>query len=150
MFFNTILIFVIPWIIGIFHLYKKDKLLIPLIGSFFSVIAFTINELGFYFGFWEVAPFPNQKTLSASPFNLGIYPILASYMIFFIKKNKNLYLVVFFITLFTTFLEMIFVFWGKVIYGNGWNTYFTFISYLFPYTLTYWYYIYLKKLNVLT
>ena len=150
MFFNTIFIFVIPWIIGIFHLYKKDKLLIPLIGSFFSVIAFTINELCFYFGFWEVVPFPNQKTLSALPFNLGIYPILASYLIFFIKKNKNPYLVVLLITLFTTFLEMIFVFWGRVTYGNGWNIFFTFLSYMFPYTLVYWYYVYLKKLNVLS
>jgi hypothetical protein len=110
MIFNTILAFVIPWIIGLLHLYKKEKLLIPLIGSVFSVIAFIINEIGFYFDFWEVAPFPNQKTLSALPFNLGVYPILACYLIFFIKRNNNPFLVIFLITSFTTFLEMIFVF----------------------------------------
>jgi hypothetical protein len=142
MFFNSILVFVIPWIVAILHLYKKDKLLIVLIGPFFSVIAFTINE----FGFWEVIPFPNQKTLSALPFNLGLYPILASYLIFFIKKYKHPYAIIFFMSAFTTILEMIFLLFERVIYGNGWNNTWTFFSYLFPYMLTYWYYKYIKRL----
>jgi hypothetical protein len=149
MFFNIILVFGLPWIVGYHHLYKKDKLLIPLIGSFFCIISFIINEIGFYLGFWKVVSSP-LNTISFYPFNLGLYPILASYLIFFIRKNKNPYLAVLLISLFTTFLEMIFVSWGKVIYGNGWNVYFTFLSNLFPYTLVYWYYIYLKKLNVLS
>lgn len=148
MFFNIILAFVLPLIVGYYHLYKKDKLLIPLIGSFFCIVSFIINELGFYFGFWKVVS--SFNTISFLPFNLGLYPILASFLIFFIKKNKNPYLIVLLTSLFTTFLEMLFVLWGKVIYGNGWNIYFTFLSYFFPYTLVYWYYIYLKKLNVLS
>jgi hypothetical protein len=148
MFFDIILVFGLPWIVGYYHLYKKDKLLIPLIGAFFCIESFIINELGFYFGFWKAVP--SFNTISFLPFNLGLYPILASYLIFFIKKNKNPYLIVFLMSLFTTFLEMIFVFLGKVIYGNGWNFPFTFFSYFFPYTLVYWYYRYLRKLNVLS
>ncbi|SMQ86934.1 hypothetical protein SAMN05444673_7016 [Bacillus sp. OV166] len=149
MFFNIILVFVIPWIVGLLHLYKQDKVLIPVIGSFFSVIAFTINEFGFYFGFWEVLPSFNQKTLSALPFNLGLYPILASYLIYFIKKYKYPYLVLLLMTIFTTLIEMIFSYFGRVIYSNGWNNIWTFCSYMFPYILVYWFYTYLKKLKIL-
>ncbi|TDX93495.1 UNVERIFIED_CONTAM: hypothetical protein BJ099_12530 [Lysinibacillus xylanilyticus] len=73
--------FLIPWIIFILHLYKKDKLLLYLFAPFFSIVAIIINTLGFYFGFWEVLPFPNQKILASLPFDLGIYPVLACYLI---------------------------------------------------------------------
>lgn len=56
MFIKIIIAFVIPWIFGIFHLYKQDKKIILFIGTFSSFAAFTINEFGFYFNFWEVAP----------------------------------------------------------------------------------------------
>ena len=63
------------------------------------------------FGFWKVVS--SLNTISFLPYNLGLYPILASYMIFFIKKNKNPYLVVFLMSLFTTYLEMMFFFGEK-------------------------------------
>lgn len=54
----VIIAFILPWIIALLYLYPRDKKLIPLIGPFGAVVAFIINELGFYFGFWEVHPFP--------------------------------------------------------------------------------------------
>ncbi|SFQ87607.1 hypothetical protein SAMN02745910_04850 [Priestia endophytica DSM 13796] len=77
MILNILIAFILPWIVGVFHLYKKDKNIIPLIGSFFCIIAFVVNEFGSYYGFWRVAPFYSQKTLSVLPFNLGLYPLLA-------------------------------------------------------------------------
>lgn len=148
MILNIVLVFVVPWSICIIHLYKKEKLLIFLIAPFFSVVTYTINTFGFYFGFWEVIPFPVQKNLATLPFDLGIYPILAIYLIFFIIKFKKPSFVVFLMTSFTTLLELIFVYYGRVIYGNGWNIYFTFFSYLFPYLFVYGYYKYLIKLNI--
>ncbi|WP_337193749.1 CBO0543 family protein [Halobacillus litoralis] len=142
---NTILAFVLPWIVAVLHLYRKDKVVIPLIGSFFSVMAFFINDIGFYFGFWEVAPFPKQKSLSVIPFNIGLYPILASYLIYFIKRNGSPYLVILLMTLFTTILEGIYVFSERVVYGNGWNLFFTFFSYLIPYIIIYRYHIFLSR-----
>ena len=150
MILNIILGFVVPWIICIMHLYKKEeKLLLFLVAPVFSVVAYTINTFGFYFDFWEVIPFPDQKNLASLPFDLGIFPVLASYLIYFIKKIKKPYFVVFLMTLFTTFLELIFVYFGRVIYGNYWNIYLTFFSYLFPYLFVYGYYKYLIKLNVI-
>ena len=131
------------------HLYKKEKMLSFLIVPFVSVVAYTINNFGFYYGFWEAVTFPNQKNLASLPFDLGIYPVLASYMIFFIRKIKKPYFVVFLMTLFTTFLELIFVYFGRVIYGNDWNIYFGFLSYLCPYLFVYGYYKHLMKLNVI-
>ncbi|WP_251529870.1 CBO0543 family protein [Metabacillus litoralis] len=150
MIFNILIGLVLPWTVAIFHLYKKERTIIPLIGSFFSVIAFIVNEFGFYCGFWRIAPFFDQKTLSALPFNLGMYPILASYLIYFIKKTKKPYLMTFFISIFTTFLELTLVLSEKVIYSNGWNIIWTFFSYLIPYIWLYWYYLYLKKLQVMS
>ena len=149
MILNIVLGFVVPWTICIIHLYKKEKLLLLLVAPFFSVVTYTINTFGFYFGFWEVIPFPTQKNLASLPFDLGIFPILASYLTFFIRKIKKPYFIVFLMTLFTTFLELIFVYFGRVIYGNGWNIYLTFFSYLFPYFFVYGYYKYLIKLNVI-
>ncbi|PAF15741.1 hypothetical protein CHH51_18320, partial [Terribacillus saccharophilus] len=99
MIFNIMLVFLLPWIVGYFHLYKKDRLIIPLIGSFFSVVVFTVNELGFYLNFWKVNS--SNNTFSFLPFNLGIYPILASYLIYFIKKRNNPFWNIVLITLFT-------------------------------------------------
>jgi hypothetical protein len=113
------------------------------------IITFTINEFGFYLGFWEVLPSVNQKTLSALPFNLGLYPILASYLIYFIKRYKYPYLVLLLMTIFTTLIEMIFGYFGRVIYSNGWNNVWTFFSYLIPYVLVFCFYTYLKNLKIL-
>ncbi|MBM6647125.1 CBO0543 family protein [Bacillus sp. RIT 809] len=150
MLFNILIAFVLPWAVGILHLYKKERRIIPLIGSFFCVVAFVVNEFGFFCGFWRITPFLDQKTLSALPFNIGLYPILASYLIFFIKKTKRPYLMVFFISLFTTLLEMTLVLSGKIVYGNGWNIIWTFFSYIIPFMWVYWYYLYLRKLEVMS
>ncbi|MDQ0857542.1 CBO0543 family protein [Bacillus sp. V2I10] len=149
MFFNVLTAFIFPWILGIVHLYKKDKQIIHFIAPLFSVVAFVINEFGLYFDFWKISPFFDQKTLSAMPFNLGLYPILASYLIYYIKKTNKPYLILIIFSLSTTILELTFVLAGKVIYSNGWNIYWTFFSYLFPFMCMYYYFLYLKKVNLI-
>ena len=128
------------------HLYKKE-IIIFLVAPYSSVVAYTINTFGFYCGFWELIPYPNQKNLASLPFDLGVFPILASYLIFFIRKIKKPYFAVFLMTLFTTFLELIFLYFRRIIYGNDWNIYLTFFSYLFSYLFVYGYYKYLMKFN---
>ena len=65
---NIILAFVLPWFIGILHLFKKDKLLLILVAPFSSVISYFVNTVAYYFGFWEVTPFPKQKKSSIFTF----------------------------------------------------------------------------------
>ena len=149
MLFNIVVGLVIPWIVVLLHLYRKDKALVLLIGTFSSVIGFTVNELAIYYGFWMVAPFVEPNTVSTLPFNLGIYPVLPIYLIYFIKKHGRPHVFIPLMALVTTSLETILVMNGQVVYDNGWHTPHTFLSYLLPYILVYGYYTYLKKLNVL-
>lgn len=149
MILHLFLVFLIPWVICLMHLYKKEKILLFFSGSIFSVVAYLMNALGFYFDFWEVLPFPEQKSFASLPFDVGIYPVLSCYCIYFIKKTNKPFLVLFLMTLLTTFLEGIFVFFERVIYQNGWNIYFTFFSYLLPYLCLYGYYRFLLKIRVL-
>ncbi len=149
MILHLFLVFLIPWIICLMHLYKKDKMLFFLVAPFFSIVAYLMNTLGFYFDFWEVLPFPQQKSFATLPFDVGIYPVLSCYCIYFIKKMNKPFLVLLLMTLLTTFLEGIFVFFDRVIYRNGWNIYFTFFSYLLPYLFLYGYYRFLLKISVL-
>lgn len=144
MIIHIVIGFLIPWLIGIGHLYKKDKMLIPLIGTFYSVIAFMLNETSYYLGFWKAAH-PKQELLFALPFNLGFYPIIASYLIFFVKKTKHPYVIIFLQTIITTLFESIYLYFEKVTYTNGWNLILTFISYLLSYIMVYQYYLYLKR-----
>ncbi|WP_283248368.1 CBO0543 family protein [Lysinibacillus fusiformis] len=141
--------FVLPWFIGILHLYKKDKLVLFFIAPFSSVISYVVNTVAYYFGFWEVTPFPKHKNLASIPFELGFYPILTCYFIFFIRKSKNPYFVVVFMSLLTTLLELLCFYLEWIVYGNGWNIYLTFFSYLFPFLIVYWYYKCLIKQFIL-
>ncbi|AKC61303.1 hypothetical protein A0J52_16170 [Clostridium sporogenes] len=147
MLFNIIIAFIIPWISGIVFYFKDRKVLFT-IAPFQSVIAYTVNSLGFFYNFWSIYPQQYGK-FATIPYDLGIYPILSVYLIHYINKSKiNPYILVFIATIFTTSLEWLGILSGKIFYSNGWNIGFTFISYLLPYLINYWFYTQLKKMNV--
>ncbi|WP_409069329.1 CBO0543 family protein [Clostridium sp. FAM 1755] len=147
MLFNIIIAFIIPWISGIVFYFKDRKVLFT-IAPFQSVIAYTVNSIGFFYNLWSVYPHEYGK-FTTMPYDLGIYPILSVYLIHYINKEKfNPYLLIMTATIFTTFLELLGILSGKVLYSNGWNIGFTFISYLLPYLLNYWFYIQLKKMKI--
>lgn len=129
-------------------LYFRDKKILLIIAPFTSAIAYTINSIAFYYGFWDLYPFGN-KLIVHVPFDIGFYPMLSAYMIYYInRKNINPFTVLFSFTLFTTCIEGVAVIMGRVVYGNGWNIGGTFFSYLISCILNYGYYLYLKKLGV--
>ncbi len=62
MILHLILIFLVPWMICIIHLYKKDKMLLFLFAPFFSIVAIIINAFGFYYSFFGgYSLFQNKK-----------------------------------------------------------------------------------------
>lgn len=87
MFLNFVVGFVIPWIF-IINLYFKDKKLLLTVTFFQSTIAYTINEIAFYYGFWDVYLFGNKEIVHV-PFDIGIYPMLSAWMIYYIKHKKS-------------------------------------------------------------
>ena len=146
MILNTLIVFIIPWFIALIHLYRKDRLILPLVAPFGSAIAFVINDFGHLFGFWKLTFVSHWEIIAALPFDIGLYPILSCYMIYFIRKKGHPYIMILIMTAFTTLSETVFVIFGRVVYGNGWNNFWTFISYLIPYILVYGYFLYLRKI----
>jgi uncharacterized membrane protein len=147
MIFNIIVGFIVPWISGVVF-YFTDRKVLFVIAPFQSALAFIVNSIGGFYGFWSIYPHEYGK-FSTIPYDLGAYPILSVYLIHYINKTKiNPYLLIIIATIFTTLLEWFGILTGRIIYSNGWNMTFTFISYLIPYLLNYWFYIQLKEIKV--
>lgn len=148
MILNIILGFLLPWIFGLV-LYFKDKKVILTMAPFSSIVAYTVNEFCFNLNLWRLVPLNIDDDITAISVNLGLYPILGCYLIYFIsRKTINSYIIILIFTAATTILEYLGVLFNLVLYGNGWNVGWTFLSYLIPYLLIYWYYLKLKDIKV--
>ena len=143
--YNIILGFIIPWIFGMILL-TKDWNMMVFTFPFASMISFFVNTLGFYY-FWDLTPiFKREQSLSRLPTEIGLYPILSCYLIYYIKSTSvHPVVLILLFALFTTMLEYLAVVRGKVIYRNGWNIYFTLLTYLGPYMLVYFYYLSIRQ-----
>ncbi len=147
MFLNWFLFFILFWIFGLF-LFRQEKKIVLIISPFGAMLAHIVNEFGIFFDLWKVTPV-KEGSMSRLPADIGVYAVLSSFMVYLMHYKKfNHYLLIIGFTLITTFLELILVLSGKVLYYKGWNIFFTFFSYLGPYFLIYFFYSYLKKLGV--
>lgn len=144
MLINTIFGFILPWAVIGTYLYKKDNRIIFLIVPFSSAIAYSVDAIGFYYKFWSLTPV-KYNDLSALPTDLGYFALIGGLLIYAVKKYVlNDYLVLLIFSIATTVFEYIFVLAGEIIYGNGWNVFWTFFSYIIPYSLVYFFYLTLK------
>ncbi|WP_054025745.1 CBO0543 family protein [Bacillus sp. FJAT-28004] len=150
MLINIIFGFIIPWIAGIYLGRKSPKTLL-LIFPIGAVTSMVINSFGFQLMFWDFTPLiPNDESVSALPLDIGLYPLLACFMIWLINSRPvNTALVMFLFILGTTLLEFMALLIGKVSYGNGWNIGYTFLSYLLAFGIVFIYYKLLKGYRLL-
>lgn len=149
MIFNLIVFFIIPWLLGTVLYYKDGRIFLTFF-CFFSMLAFTANTIGVYLGLWNIYPY-DKSFFSFIPLNLGLYPIagvLFIYMIHNVKINNFIILLTF--TIFSTIIEWLMGLSDKAAYGNGWNIYYTCITFLISYYLGYLFYITLKKKKIMT
>jgi len=138
--FNIWMGFIIPWILGI-GLLKKQKELVRIV-PFVWVLSTLVNVWGDYYKFWIVKPKRKSKQyLTTMPYNLGLYPMLSMFMVYWIKNNRKSLPLIFLFSLFTTVAEYGMVLLKKVTYGENWSCLKTFFSYLLPYYLVYRYYL---------
>jgi hypothetical protein len=141
MLINILFGFFVPWIILGTYLFKKDKKILLLIFPLGSTLALTINLFGFHFEFWDFKPLMEVKPMSALPLDLGLYPLLGCYYIFLTQRYLiNPYIGIFLFSFVVTGMEWVAVQFEKVIYYNGWNIGWTFLSYLVPFIIIYCYY----------
>lgn len=146
---NVVLGFVIPWVtVGMF-LYRKDKKIVFFIVPFSSSISYSVDAIGFNFGFWHLSPH-KYDNLSSLPTDLGYFALLGGLMVYTVRKYKiNNFFMLLIFSIVTTVIEFMFVLIGKITYGNGWNISWTFLSYAIPYIIVYYYYILLKRYNLI-
>jgi len=139
MLLNIILGFLIPWLLGAL-LYLKDRQLVLLIAPFSSMVSFEINSIGFNLGFWSLSP-REYHSMAALPYNLGLYAICGTCFVYSLKwSGIKPYSALFSFSFLTTILEYLAILLNFVTYGNGWNIFLTFFSYLAAYILVYIYY----------
>jgi hypothetical protein len=148
MLINVILGFLIPWIIFGIFLYKKDKKILLIIFPIGATLALTINLIGYQLEYWDFTPILRIEPMSALPLDLGLYPLLACYLIYLIKKlQTNPLTLILIFSIFVTGIEWVGVKLGKVIYHNEWNIGWTFFSYLTAHSVVYFYYVELVRLK---
>lgn len=144
--FNILVGFVVPWVFGLL-LWKKFPVVVYLICPFSATVSALFNDIGYHLSFWDFTPkIENDETLSALPLDLGLYPIMACFMIdWIVRKKRQAWVKVTAIGAFNTALESIALHYGKVEYGNGWNIGWTFVSYMLALLLVYLYYRLLEQ-----
>ncbi|WP_034327354.1 hypothetical protein [Alkaliphilus transvaalensis] len=147
LFYNWLTGFIIPWIAGI-YLAKKNPLILLVVAPLGSAIAHIFNRLGLSLGFWRVQPF-EYSAFSTLPMDIGVYSILASFLVYVIIENQEkTHYFIFSFSLITTIMEYAWLVLNFVVYDNYWNIFHTFLSYLLAYYLVYGYYLLLKKYEV--
>ncbi|WLR50378.1 hypothetical protein LC040_14055 [Bacillus tianshenii] len=148
MFINITIGLIIPWLIGV-YLYRKAPIMVILIAPIGGLISFILNDWGFNY-FWEVTPVYKNTSLSALPYCLGLYPILACSFIYFLQKKviNDLILMLLF-TIVSTISERIAVMLGKIHYTNGWSIFFTLTFYFAGFLTTFIYYRILVNRKIL-
>lgn len=148
MLFNFVVYFVIPWVFGII-LYNKDRRIFLTIFPFSCMVAYTINILGIYLGYWNIYPL-TYGYFSSILLSIGLYPILGTYFVYLTQTKKiDLLVLLAVFSIVSTVFKWVMLSIGRTIYGNGWNIYFTFIAFLTAYLSAYAFYMMLKKRAVI-
>ncbi|WP_414730932.1 CBO0543 family protein [Bacillus sp. FJAT-28004] len=136
MLINIIFGFIIPWVLASFMV-RKQPILFIVISPVTIVISLLINTIGIYFGFWNFKPyFEKIETISALPFDFGLYAVLGSLLIYTLSKRPfrlHPVIIILIFSIITTVLEYMAFLFGFLTYGNGWNIGWTFISYSIAY-----------------
>lgn len=149
MLINILVGFIVPWIFGIYLFKLKPNILLTIfpIGA---VLSHIINAFAIEYKVWDILP-GKFAEIDFLLFDIGLYTILPSYLIFFIQKYRgvNRYFQILFFTFITSISEFIWYKAGRISYKNGWSIYHTFLSYLIPYILVYLYYKLLKRKGVI-
>lgn len=131
---NILIGFLLPWMVSI-HWIRKQPLLFLAITPASIAISMLFNTIGFYFNFWNMKPYIHaNETIAGIPFDFGIYPVIASFMVYTIHRvnTYSIYIIALF-SLMTTLFEYIAFILKIVSYDNNWTIGWTFISYLLAY-----------------
>ena len=122
--------FFLPLALG-FILVILDAKLVILMAPYACVGAYIINTIGFGGKWWYLKPLLGTQNLTALPVNLVFYPTLGTLFIYLAEHSKisRVFLLFIFVVL-TSIFEYLIILVGWLSYCDGWNVYFTSITYL--------------------
>ncbi|WP_026975913.1 CBO0543 family protein [Alicyclobacillus contaminans] len=121
--------FVLPWVVGV-YLWRRDSRAVVTVVPCAVAVSFLFNLIGFNMEWWSMVPRTRLETTSALPLNLGLYPVAAATVWFFVRRGLHPVAAVGGSALFLTLCEEIAVIIGRVQYHHGWNIACTFASYV--------------------
>ncbi|WHH60603.1 CBO0543 family protein [Petroclostridium sp. X23] len=130
------LVFVFPWIAFSILADKRRIKQLFISGTFASLIALFVNLIEDTYNWWKFPKELNPHTDVTFFADIGLYPVQAMLLIQHLPKNRRLW--VFYVlglALFNTLGEYTLINLGEEIYLNGWNIYWTFVSYFVPFGL---------------
>ena len=139
-----IISFFLPLALGLI-LVRRDIKLVILIAPYCCVGAYTINVIGFNSKFWYLKPLLGSQNLTALPVNLVFYPALGTFFIYIASIIKLVEFASIYFCRVNIFIEYLLIMVGWLSYCDGWNVYFTSITYLISYGFGYLFYKWLKK-----
>ncbi|PLS16441.1 hypothetical protein CVD28_15215 [Bacillus sp. M6-12] len=140
--------FILPCLVGVYLFIKNPKLMILFVPVGIAT-SFLINGIGFTY-FWKLNHTYKEMFLAAMPFNLGLFPVLGCLFVASIQYNKvNKWWAFLLFTIVTTLFELFAVIRDQVTYRNGWNIFWTGISYLVAYIIAYTYYKIARRYNLI-
>ncbi|MDR6551078.1 CBO0543 family protein [Paenibacillus qinlingensis] len=146
---NILIGFIIPWLFALAW-YKKAPTIAILIFPVSAIISSLINAFGYHVEFWDFTPkIEDDETISALPFDIGLYPLAACVGIYWIDfKKKHPFMILLSLSILLTFLEYIAYLVGKVEYGHGWTIGWTSLSYFIAVSGVYGFYVLAKRHGV--
>ncbi|WP_157264826.1 CBO0543 family protein [Paenibacillus oryzisoli] len=147
--FNILIGFVVPWLLGLAW-FKKAPTIAILISPISAIVSTIINDIGYHVDFWDFTPkIEDDETISALPFDIGLYPLAACVGIYWIDfKKKHPLGVLIVLSFILTCLEYIVYLLGKLEYNHGWTIGWTFVSYFIAVTSVYGFYALARKHGV--
>ncbi|KRF06597.1 hypothetical protein ASG89_19295 [Paenibacillus sp. Soil766] len=148
-FINILFGFVVPWVFGIAW-FKKAPTIAILIFPISAIISSLINAFGYHVDYWDFTPkIEDDETISALPFDIGLYPLAGCLVIYWIEyKKKHPLVVLTILSIILTGLEYIAYLTRKVEYSNGWTMGWTFVSYFIALAAVYGFYALARKHGV--
>ncbi|SFE40241.1 hypothetical protein SAMN05216378_3001 [Paenibacillus catalpae] len=137
MIFNVSIGFIIPWLCFLIAPLPNKIKLVLRVFPISGLMAFVLNDFFVKHGFWIVKPIVDEnESYSAIPYNLGLYPVWAIFLIYFIERRSwSPAILIGIWSIGITFAEYVLVEIGRVLYDNGWHVLWTFISYVVAFTI---------------
>ncbi|MDF2547159.1 MAG: hypothetical protein K0R93_2057 [Anaerosolibacter sp.] len=140
------LVSIFPWALFWIVSDKSRLRRLFITGTFGSMIALIVDIFQHSFRWWTLEDDIIPRLDIELSADLGLYPVQAMLLVQFLPDNKRKWPYwIIGLSCFNTAGEYILHLLGELVYTNGWNYGWTFLSYLIPFSLVAWHSTYYES-----